>query len=174
MSKVKINSVEFDEIKNYVVKAQEYEMKAEEVWGDEFENLYYAFITSGFLESLYEDAKNNYYQLQRTCTALVCGMSVVLGVLTGGIGGIIGIVLGAFGIFSVAKSEPTWITTSKEVFEALLIECVTGQNECYIRMHNTRTKLENVLISMEEIRSKINEFNHLFANMGETLDEFNH
>lgn len=173
MSKVKINSGEFEDIKNYVVKAQEYEVKAEEVWGDEFENLYYAFITSGFLESLYEDAKSNYYQLQRTCTALVCGMSVVLGVLTGGIGGIIGIVLGAFGIFSVAKSEPTWITASKEVFEALLTECVTGNNECYVRMYNTRTKLDNVLISMEEIRSKINEFNHIFANMEETLDEFN-
>lgn len=176
MSKVKINSVDFEEIKTYVKNAIEYEEKAMECWGDEFEDLYYAFVTSGFLESLYEDAKSNFYQIVRTSTVISCSVGIVasaLQIAVNPVGGIIGIVLSIVGIVSVCATDPTWVEVSKEAFIALLTECVNGTNECYIRLKNTNTKLANVYVSMEEIRSKINEFNHIFANMEETLDEFN-
>ena len=172
MSKVKINSVEFDEIRTNCQHALECIDKTKLAWGDEFEDLYYAFIDSGFLNDLYEDAKSNYYELQRASTALVCAVSVALGIVTGGIGGIIGIVLGFFGIVSVCKSEPKWITTSKEVFEQLLTDCVNGNTECYKRIINTETKVTNVIISLEEIRSKINEFNHKYASLEDSMEKF--
>mgnify|MGYP003293058234 CR=1 FL=1 len=47
MSKVKINSVEFDEIRTNCQHALECIDKTKLAWGDEFEDLYYAFIESG-------------------------------------------------------------------------------------------------------------------------------
>ena len=58
MSKVKINNAEFQEIQRHVENAKLLSDEAnEKVWGENFDNLYNNFITNGFLEDLYKDAR---------------------------------------------------------------------------------------------------------------------
>ena len=64
MSKAKIDSVSYDELRNQVQYAVDCLAEADQLWGDMFEDLYYAFITNGYLNDLYEDAKSNYYTLK--------------------------------------------------------------------------------------------------------------
>ena len=174
MSKAKINSVSYDELRTHVQSAADALTEVDTIWGDMFEDLYYAFIDSGYLNDLYEDAKSNYYTLKKTVSAIGNVVSgALLGCAVGGApGAIIGAVIGAiFGIWEFCTTDPTWITTSKEVFEQLLTDCVNGNNDCYIGITNIGTKLLNVQVSLEEIRTKINEFNYTYASLEESMNE---
>ena len=87
-------------------------------------------------------------------------------------GAIIGAVIGFFfGVYEFCTTDPTWITTSKEVFENLLTNCVNGNNDAYIGIINIGTKIYNMQVSLEEIRTKINEFNHKYADFSESMNE---
>lgn len=174
MSKVKINSAQYDELKNHTKSAYTAFEEAEKLWGDTFEDLYYAFITSGYLNDLYEDAKSSYYTLKKSVSALSNVVSgAALGCAIGGwVGAIVGAVIGFFfGVYEFCTTDPTWITTSKEVFENLLTNCVNGNNDAYIGIINVGTKIYNMQVSLEEIRTKINEFNHKYADFSESMNE---
>ena len=174
MSKAKIDSVSYDELRNQVQYAADCLAEADQLWGDMFEDLYYAFITNGYLNDLYEDAKSNYYTLKKTVSALGnVATGALLGCYFGPIGGIIGAVIGAIiGIWEFCKTDPVWITTSKEVFEQLLTDCVNGNNDCYIGITNIGTKILNVQVSLEEIRTLVNEFNYAYASLEDSMNEF--
>ena len=182
MSKAKIDSVEYDELRNQVQYAADCLAEVDQLWGDRFEDLYYAFITSGYLEDLYEDAKSNYYLLKKSVSALSnvatgASLGCAIGSVVPGVGNIAGAIIGAviglvFGIYNFCTTDPTWITTSKQVFEQLLTDCVNGNNDCYIGITNIGTKLLNVQISLEEIRTLVNEFNYAYASLEDSMNEF--
>ena len=182
MSKAKIDSVEYDELRNQVQYAADCLAEVDQLWGDRFEDLYYAFITSGYLEDLYEDAKSNYYTLKKSVSAISnvatgASLGCVIGSVIPGVGNIAGAIIGAviglvFGIYNFCTTDPTWITTSKEVFEQLLTDCVNGNNDCYIGITNIGTKILNVQVSLEEIRTLVNEFNYAYASLEDSMNEF--
>ena len=181
MSKVKIKSGQYDELKSHTKSAYTSFEEAEKLWGDMFEDLYYAFITSGYLNDLYEDAKSSYYTLKKSVSAISnvasgAALGCVIGSYIPVVGNIAGAIIGAvigffFGVYEFCSTDPTWITTSKEVFENLLTNCVNGNNDAYIGIINIGTKIYNMQLSLEEIRTKINEFNHKYADFSESMND---
>ncbi len=167
MAKVKVNDDEFTEIGTHIVNASKRLEEAEVEWGTNFDNLYQRFVESGFLDALYEDAESTYHTWSRGLSAVsMTASGAALGLTFGPIGGIIGAVIGAiFGIVSCVLNEPTWLTVSKEAFKTLLNECRYGNNDCYIQISNTYTKLYNCQLAMENIKSKINLFQQTYANL---------
>ena len=55
---------------------------------------------------------------------------------------------------------------------SLIPSCVNGNNDCYIGITNIGTKLLNVQISLEEIRTLVNEFNYAYASLEDSMNEF--
>ena len=186
MAKVKINNEEYLQIITNVEKTQEYVLKAIEAWETNFDNLYNNFITNGFLESLYKDAESQYYTSVQTGKNVVCwgasgaALGATIGSVVPGIGTAIGAIIGGLvglagsAIYEVANPrEPQWAYTSKIVLENLLTECVYGNNDAYLKLINTNTKMEHVYVTLYQILSKINEFNKLYAQITETAKEMN-
>lgn len=171
-SKVKINSANFSEIQNYVTKASEKLDEAENIWGEKFDNLYANFVESDFLNSLYKDAESTFYTWSRGLSAVSCiAGGAALGLSFGPIGGIVGAIIGAiFGVTMAIINEPTWLTVSKETFENLLLNCRNGNDDNYIKITNLKTKMYNVQVSLEKIKTKINEFQQLYANLNATAE----
>lgn len=171
-SKVKINSANFSEIQNYVTKASEKLDEAENIWGEKFDNLYANFVESDFLNSLYKDAESTFYTWSRGLSAVSCiAGGAALGLSFGPIGGIIGAIIGAiFGVTMAIINEPTWLTISKETFENLLLNCRNGNDDNYIKITNLKTKMYNIQVSLEKIKTKINEFQQLYANLNATAE----
>lgn len=173
MAKVNMDSAAFDQAQQTIVKAAETLDRVEKVWGENFDNLYANIVSSGFLNDLYEDAKSDYYKWKAglNWVSMTAG-GAALGCVFGPIGGIIGAIVGfLFGITTFVKSDPVWITVSKEVFEQLLANCRAGNDDSYIRLINLMTKMHNVQVSMESIKTKINDFQHTYANMSEAANE---
>lgn len=171
-SKVKVNSANFSEIQDYVTKASEKLDEAENIWGEKFDNLYANFVESDFLNSLYKDAESTFYSWSRGLSAVGCVASgALLGLSFGPIGGIIGAVIGAvFGVTMAIINEPTWLTISKETFENLLLNCRNGNDDNYIKITNLITKMYNVQVSLEKIKTKVNEYQQLYANLNATAE----
>lgn len=171
-SKVKINSANFSEIQNYVTKASEKLDEAENIWGEKFDNLYANFVESDFLNSLYKDAESTFYTWSRGLSAVSCiAGGAALGLSFGPIGGIVGAIIGAiFGVTMAIINEPTWLTISKETFENLLLNCRNGNDDNYIKITNLKTKMYNIQVSLEKIKTKINEFQQLYANLNATAE----
>lgn len=197
MSKVKINYNEYLEVEENIVKAISNMENIEETWNQHFANLNQNFIDSGFLESLYKDAESQYYHwanagyfvtyvaggisagaLAGAAAGAVTGTVVpVIGNLTlGAIGGIIGAVIGFFtGIYNCVKNpnDVKWIYDNKIIFEELLRSCYNWENSNYTKTENIHVKLENVSLSLIELKNKINEFQKELANMQESANQAN-
>lgn len=182
MSIVKINNSEYDDVKLNVKKALEYLESVENIWGENFDNLYNNIITSGYLNSLYEDAISNWHIWKGTITVvatigggamtalkaapliLAASMTPVgwVALAIAALGTIFGL---AYGINQISNKDPEWYTISKEVFENLLANCVVGNNDCYIKATNIYTKLYKTQISLEKIKSLVNEYQQLYADL---------
>ncbi len=171
-SKVKVNSANFSEIQDYVTKASEKLDEAENIWGEKFDNLYANFVESDFLNSLYKDAESTFYTWSRGFDAISCITGgALIGLSFGPIGGIVGAVIGAiFGVTMAIINEPTWLTISKETFENLLLNCRNGNDDNYIKITNLKTKMYNIQVSLEKIKTKINEFQQLYADLNATAE----
>lgn len=183
MATVKFNEKNFSEVEDYVSKALTAATEAKEIWGEHFDDLYYAFIDSGFLESLYKDAESQYYNLANlgylvTYTAGDAAIGATIGSFVPGvgtaIGGIIGAVIGFFrGIYRALKnpSETKWSYDSKIVFEELLRRCDLGNEDNYIQATNVETMMQNVTASLYEFRNLINEFQTNYADFTDSATE---
>ena len=175
MAKVKINDGEFTEIETNITKAMEVLEETMEIWGTNFDNLYHNFVTSGFLDDLYNDAISNYHTWSRGLSAVSNVVSgAALGLAIGGwVGGIIGLVIGAiFGVYQFCKGDPEWITVSRDVFKQMLENCCYGVDDSYIYMNNTLTKLFNCQIALQRVRTCINDFNQAGANFEKSADQY--
>ena len=175
MAKVKINDGEFTEIETNITKAMEVLEETMEIWGTNFDNLYHNFVTSGFLDDLYNDAISNYHTWSRGLSAVSNVVSgAALGLAIGGwVGGIIGLVIGAiFGVYQFCKGDPEWITVSRDVFKQMLENCCYGVDDSYIYMNNTLTKLFNCQIALQRVRTCINDFNQAGANFEKAADQY--
>lgn len=195
MSKVKINNEKYQELQNQINDAEICVQKAVQIWCDNFDNLYYAFIKNGFLDSLYEDSKGNYYDTIKGKTfairaggaAVSTGLGAVGGAIAAGaaagsavpgpgtlIGALIGLVIGVgiavFQYFNDPEDVPFY-DGSKRVFEELLIRCVKNEDDSIIKVCNIDAKLRSSLVSLIEILSKINEFNKLYADLKASAQE---
>ena len=177
MAIVKMNYEEFADIESNIQKAYESLEAAENCWGTNFDNLYNNIVASGWLDSLYEDAESNWHVWKGTitCVAAVTGFALALSNPVGwvalaiaALGAIFGI---GVGIKTIAKT-PDWYTASKQVFEQLLLNCMNGHDDCYIRIANLATKFYNIEINLEKIKSKINEFNVSGANFEKAADTY--
>ena len=164
MAIVKMNYEEFADIELNIQKAYESLEAAENCWGTNFDNLYNNIVASGYLDSLYEDAKSNWRRWKGgiTVVAAVAGGAGIAAKIAAGIVGAVAIgpvgwvalavaALGAIfgigrGIKQLTSKEPNWITTSKEVFEQLLYNCMIGSDDNYVRIANLATKFYNIEI----------------------------
>lgn len=195
MSKVKINFNEYVEVEENIVKAITSMERIEESWNQNFANLNQNFIESGFLEDLYKDAESQYYHLANAgyFVSYVAGMAgtgaaagaaagaisgtvvPVVGNLTlGAIGGIAGAVIGFFlGIYHCVKNPNNvkWCYDSKIIFEELLKRCYNWEHDNYTSTENIHIKLENVSLSLIELKTKINEFQKELANLQDAADK---
>ena len=125
MSVVKMNYTEFSDVETNFGNAYKSLEAAEEVWGTNFDNLYNNIVTSGYLDSLYEDAKSNWNKWKGTITVVaaiaVFALSNPVGWVATAIA-VLGFIFGVgVGIKQIA-SEPDWYTQSKEVFENLQVQ----------------------------------------------------
>ncbi len=182
MAKVKINDAEFNEIENNIVKAMETLQETMELWGTHFDNLYYNFVESGFLDDLYNDAISNYHvwssglsAVSNVATGAVLGCAI--GSVIPGIGNVAGAIIGAvigaiFGVCKFCTSEPTFITTSRDVLKEMLNNCRYGVDDSYIYMENMMTKLVNSQVALERVKTYINEFNQYGANFEESAKQY--
>ena len=184
MSKVKTSSVEIESIENYIKNADEIMQEILDIWGENFDNLYNNFVTSGFLEDLYKDAESQYYNLanagyvvsytaQGAATGALAGgiLGTVFAPITATLGAIIGGVIGFFCGITHCIQNPTsikWCYDSKNVFVELLERCMYGNDDNYIALYNLKVKLENMALSMLKLKAKINEFQKLYANLNAT------
>lgn len=179
MAKVKLNSNEIDEIKSQLQEAEEVVLETRVMWEDNFYNLYNNIVTNGFLDSLYEDAKSDFYNMAgagyfASYTAAGTGIGVAAGSFVPGIGnaigGVIGAALGAiFGIFKAIDTSTTKFSEdSKKVFENLLKECKNKDQDAYRAIKNLETKHQSVRASLLEIETKINEFQQAYASLKES------
>lgn len=175
MAIVKTNNAGLDEIAADLAKAYDSLEKAEAVWGDNFDNLLNNIVTSGYLDSLYEDAKSNWHVWRGSITvvAAVAGFALCLtnpvgwvAIALAALGAIFGI---GVGIKTISK-EPDWYTVSKQVFEALLNNCTFGNDDCYLALCNTATALYNARLSLEKMKAKINEYQQLYADLNATAN----
>ncbi len=191
MAIVKMNYEEFADIELNVQKAYESLEAAENCWGTNFDNLYNNIVTSGYLDSLYEDAESNWHKWKGgiTVIASVAGAAgvaakvaaVVVGAVAMGPVGWVALAIAALGaLFGIGvgikqlsqEKSPNWITASKEVFEQLLYNCMIGADDNYIRIANLATKFYNTQLNLEKIKSKVNEFNVSGANFEEAADTY--
>lgn len=186
MSKVKTSSVEIESIENYIKNADEIMQEILDIWGENFDNLYNNFVTSGFLEDLYKDAESQYYNLanagyvvsytaQGAATGALAGgiLGTVFAPITATLGAIIGGVIGFFCGITHCIQNPTsikWCYDSKNVFVELLERCMYGNDDNYIALYNLKVKLENMALSMLKLKAKINEFQKLYANLNATAE----
>ncbi len=186
MSKVKTSSVEIESIENYIKNADEIMQEILDIWGENFDNLYNNFVTSGFLEDLYKDAESQYYNLanagyvvsytaQGAATGALAGgiLGTVFAPITATLGAIIGGVIGFFCGITHCIQNPTsikWCYDSKNVFVELLERCMYGNDDNYIALYNLKVKLENMALSMLKLKAKINEFQKLYANLQATAE----
>jgi len=170
MAKAQIDTTEYNEIENKIIQASEAMEEVESLWGENFDNLNQAFIGSGFLDDLYEDAESNYQTLKKGASFVASTLGgAALGLSFGPIGGIVGAVAGAIlGIVNCVVSDPEWLTVSKEVFEQLLNNCQVGADNSYIEIINLQTKLYNAQVSLEKVKTIINEFQQTYANLEAT------
>ena len=184
MSKVKTSSVEIESIENHIKNADEIMQEILDIWGENFDNLYNNFVTSGFLEDLYKDAESQYYNLanagyvvsytaQGAATGALAGgiLGTVFAPITATLGAIIGGVIGFFCGITHCIQNPTsikWCYDSKNVFVELLERCMYGNDDNYIALYNLKVKLENMALSMLKLKAKINEFQKLYANLNAT------
>lgn len=191
MAKVKVNYAEFESVQEHIEKAKSIMEDIVDVWGQNFDNLYNNFITNGFLEDLYKDAESQYYNLANagyviSYTGTGFGTGAAIGAAAGSvipglgniavglIGGIIGAVIGFFcGIKHCVKNptEIKWCYDSKIVFENLLYNCALGDDDSFTAIANTDTKIEQMLLALFKIKTKINEFSQLYANLNATAVE---
>lgn len=186
MSKVKTSSVEIESIENHIKNADEIMQEILDIWGENFDNLYNNFVTSGFLEDLYKDAESQYYNLanagyvvsytaQGAATGALAGgiLGTVFAPITATLGAIIGGVIGFFCGITHCIQNPTsikWCYDSKNVFVELLERCMYGNDDNYIALYNLKVKLENMALSMLKLKAKINEFQKLYANLNATAE----
>lgn len=175
MAIVKTNNAELEAIASDLAKAYECIEAAEEVWGENFDNLLNNIVTSGYLDSLYEDAKSNwrYWKGTITVVASIVVFAACLATPVGWVALAIAALGSLFGIGVGVKtivSEPDWHTESKVVFENLLNNCAYGNDDCYIQICNIATALYNTRLSLEKIKSKINEFQKLYADLNATAE----
>lgn len=172
MSLVKINNAEYDDISLNVKKAAEELEQAENIWGENFDNLYYNIVTSGWLDSLYDDAASNYHIWKGTIKVIAGAAPLALLaaglVVAGPVGWIAAALIAIFGAISGFKTiaqDPIWITVSKQVFIDLLYNCMCGYDDNYVRITNLMTKFYNVQISLEKIKTLVNEYQQLYADL---------
>ena len=172
MAKAKINNVDYENLETTIFNASQLLDDFDGIWCDHFDDLYAWFITSRFLDDLYKDAESAYFSWKKGLNFVSCTVgATALGLTFGPIGGIIGFVIGlVFGIYETVTNNPTWITVSKEAFEQLLTNCACGNDDNYIKMTNLMTWMFNTKVSLEEIRTLINNFNHEFANLNNAMD----
>ena len=177
MAIVKIND---DTLQDVVVTnfntARDLLEEAEGIWGGNFDNLYNNIVTSGYLDSLYEDAESNYHKWKGTIN-VVASVAAFAACLTNPVGWIAAAlaVLGAIFGYKAAKcfkSDPTWYTASKKVFENLLYSCDVGADDNYTRITNLRTKFYNIQLNLEKIKTKINDFNKNGASFEKAADQY--
>lgn len=191
MAKVKLNYAEFENVQEHIEKAGLIMEEIEAIWGQNFDNLYNNFITNGFLEDLYKDAESQYYNWANagyvvSYTAAGFGTGAAIGGVAGSvvpglgniavglIGGIIGAVIGLFCGITHCIQNPTdikWCYDSKNVFENLLYNCALGDDDSYIAIENLKTKIENMVLALIKIKTKVNEFSQLYANLNATAVE---
>lgn len=184
MSKIKYNHEKYTTMSEHIDTAETKVIEAMDAWGENFDNLYYAFIQSGFLESLYKDAESQYYNLVNVgyvVTDTISGVATgaVIGSVVPGIGTAIGAVIGGLiglvgGIFLDTTKNPNevnWHYESKQAFEALLTACIYGEDDAYINLLNLKSKLDSVTISLIEVQNKIDEFNTIYADLKESAEK---
>lgn len=184
MSKVKYNHEQYYTMSENIDKAEAKVIEAMNLWGEHFDNLYYAFIENGFLESLYKDAESQYYNLANagyiiTDTISGAAIGATVGSIAPGPGTVIGAIIGAVvgllgGIFfdsTKNANEVNWHYESKQAFEALLTACMYGEDDAYINLLNLKTKLDSVTVGLIEIQAKIDEFNKIYADLSESAEK---
>ncbi len=190
MAKIRMSSSEMELIDSYLTKAILATEEATSIWGENFDNLYWNFKESGFLDDLYKDAESQYYHLANlgfvvSYTAQGFGIGAGVGAIAGTvvpvlgniaigtIGGIIGAVIGFFtGIYHCVKNPNSvkWSYVSQQVFVDLLYLCSCGGEDNYVYLYDTLAKIESVKASMLELKTKINEFQQVYANLNSTAD----
>lgn len=199
MSKVRINNDELESISTYIRDAETLMNEIENEWATSFSNLCNNFgvnasggvISEGFLDSLYKDAESQYYRFANlgyvvSYTAGGFGSGALIGsvagtvvpglgnIAVGTIGGIIGAVIGFFrGIYHCVKNPTSikWSYESRDVFANLLSRCGTGDEDNYTAIENEIVKLANMQLAITKIKTKINEFNELYANLKATAED---
>lgn len=189
MAKAKINEAELEVLNGHLVKAVGHLEESATIWGDNFENLYNNFITNGFLNDLYEDAKSQYYNLANAGYFLsyviqdagagmaiggLIGVIIPIPVIDDVIGAVAGALIGAIiglirGITHCVKnpSDVKWRYDAKNVLEELLLRCVEGNDDNYIAIYNSHIKQKNMELALLKIRNKVNEYQQLYANLTE-------
>lgn len=183
MAQAKINETELETLCEHLDNTYSKILEIKQIWGDNFENLYYNFIENGFLEDLYKDAESQYYKWANAgyfVTYLAEG--IITGVSIGGsvgyvpgmiIGGVIGLVIGLVCGITHCVKNPTsvkWVYDSRDVFIELLTRCVNGEDNSYIAIDNNDVKQQHMMLAMLKIMAKINEFQQKFANLTETAE----
>lgn len=191
MSQVKVNNAKLEEISDHIVKAKELMAQIEEVWQENFINLYNNFVENGFLDDLYKDAESEFYNLANlgylvsyTAEGMAVGVSVggiagsfapVVGnIIIATIGGILGAVIGFFCGITHYVTNPTsleWCYDSKKVFIDLLERCKDNNEDNYRAINNLYVKMQCMELAMADLRVKINEFQQMYANLSDAANE---
>lgn len=190
MSKVKLNDAEFQEVQAYIDSAKKEIGEAmDDVWSTNFSNLYHNFITNGFLSSLYDDSESLYGKIFGGGSGLLCfigalsapGAAAALATyvssaavaacipVAGWIVAIILVIIGLLGftLMVVDTANVRFKRDAANVFSNLLEECANCTQMNYLATENIETKLENIRLSMQNILFKIDEYNTMYANLGE-------
>ena len=149
MSKVKINVAEYESLQTGIEKTFNCIMDALDEWDQNFANLNYSFLTSGFLEKLYKDAKSNYRNLSwwEKHISTIFSDSVRK---------------------RAAASKETYV--AKKNFTNLLTSCNEGRRDEYVQLGNAFTMIRNTRTALVEVLTKINEYNRIYGNLVETYN----
>lgn len=185
MAKVKTNFENMNEISSQLDKAsQNIQECILSLWGEKFDDIYFNYIESGYLDSLYDDATDDLSsKIFSGGSSLLCGAGAgvscafATGALTASgicacipIAGWIAaaIILAACAVIGIVSLCMDFSTDkikreAKGIFEDLITQCVTGEQMNYKSLVNCDTKASSMQLTISKILLLINEFNEKYA-----------
>ena len=151
MSIVKINNIEFDVLKENLDKSLEQMTNVKESWSENFTNLYYAFVENGFLESLYEKSKENFYKVIENP-----------------------LLKNNFNQNNMTNNlSNTWDENAKKEFINKLNDCCRGKVSTYKEISTIGNKIANIKNSLNLVLEKVLEFESIYSSLKETANSSN-
>ncbi len=185
MAKVKTNFENMNEISSQLDKAgQNIQECILSLWGEKFDDIYFNYIESGYLDSLYDDATDDLSsKIFSGGSSLLCGAGAgvscafATGALTASgicacipVAGWIAaaIILAACAVIGIVSLCMDFSTDkikreAKGIFEDLITQCVTGEQMNYKSLVNCDTKTSSMQLTISKILLLINEFNEKYA-----------